>query len=63
MEARSRRGLARQSRLAPRQRQESRRRRSGLGFDNLDSYLSESPYFGAVIGRYGNRIGKGSVYT
>ncbi len=30
-----------------------------LGFDNLDSYLKESPYFGAVIGRYGNRIGKG----
>ena len=31
-----------------------------LGFDNLDSYLQQPPppYFGALIGRYGNRIGK-----
>jgi aldose 1-epimerase len=29
-----------------------------LGFDTLDSYLGKSPYFGALIGRYGNRIGK-----
>jgi aldose 1-epimerase len=30
-----------------------------LGFDNLSSYLTNSPYFGALIGRYGNRIAKG----
>ena len=30
-----------------------------LGFDNLESYLKDSPYFGAINGRYGNRIGKG----
>ena len=30
-----------------------------LGYDNLDSYVSNSPYFGALIGRYGNRIGAG----
>ncbi len=27
-----------------------------LGFDNLDGYLGTEPYFGAVVGRYGNRI-------
>ncbi len=27
-----------------------------LGFDNLDQYLAGHPYFGALIGRYGNRI-------
>ena len=27
------------------------------GFDNLDGYLTPAPYFGALIGRYGNRIG------
>ena len=27
-----------------------------LGFDDLDGYLSRSRYFGAVVGRYGNRI-------
>jgi len=30
-----------------------------LGFDTLDGYLTEHPYFGASIGRYANRIGKG----
>jgi aldose 1-epimerase len=30
-----------------------------LGFDSLSSYLTQNPYFGSTIGRYGNRIGKG----
>jgi len=29
-----------------------------LGFDNLDDYLKGHPYFGAIVGRYGNRMGK-----
>ncbi|MEV7070559.1 aldose epimerase family protein [Streptomyces sp. NPDC091972] len=29
------------------------------GFDNLDDYVAKTPYFGALIGRYGNRIAKG----
>ncbi|MGH9769926.1 MAG: galactose-1-epimerase, partial [Blastocatellia bacterium] len=30
-----------------------------LGFDNLDEYLKGHPFFGAIAGRYANRIGKG----
>jgi aldose 1-epimerase len=30
-----------------------------LGFDNLGDYVAKSPYFGAIIGRYANRIAKG----
>lgn len=31
-----------------------------LGFDTLSGYLQKNnPYFGSLIGRYGNRIGKG----
>ena len=30
-----------------------------LGYDNLAGYIRENPYFGAIVGRYGNRIAKG----
>ncbi|MFE2355266.1 aldose epimerase family protein [Streptomyces parvulus] len=36
-----------------------RRANVSLGFDNLDDYVASSPFFGALIGRYGNRIDKG----
>ncbi|HEY0944626.1 MAG TPA: aldose epimerase family protein [Opitutaceae bacterium] len=40
-----------------------------LGYDSLAGYLEKTPYFGALIGRYGNRIGgaqfklDGQTYT
>ncbi|MBN3034457.1 MAG: galactose mutarotase [Bacteroidales bacterium] len=40
-----------------------------LGYERLEQYLKESPYFGAIVGRYANRIRQGkfclgdSVYT
>lgn len=33
-----------------------------LGFDDLNGYLGTHPYFGAIIGRVGNRIG-GATFT
>lgn len=30
-----------------------------LGFDDLESYVADTPYFGAITGRYANRIAKG----
>ena len=40
-----------------------------LGFERLEPYLEQHPYFGAIVGRYGNRIGNaqftlgGKTYT
>jgi aldose 1-epimerase len=42
------------------------RRRDGvmqrvvLGFDSLDTYVAHSPHFGAIAGRFANRIGGGT---
>lgn len=30
-----------------------------LGYDHLEGYVRSSPYFGCLVGRYGNRIAKG----
>lgn len=30
-----------------------------VGFDSIEPYLQSHPYFGSIIGRYGNRIGAG----
>jgi aldose 1-epimerase len=30
-----------------------------LGYDDLAGYLRNSPYFGAIVGRYANRIARG----
>jgi aldose 1-epimerase len=30
-----------------------------LGYDTLAGYLAQSPYFGCLVGRYGNRIARG----
>jgi len=30
-----------------------------LGYDSLAEYVRNSPYFGAIVGRYGNRIARG----
>ncbi len=30
-----------------------------LGYESLESYLEATPYFGAIVGRYGNRIAAG----
>ena len=31
-----------------------------LGYDSLGGYLASTPYFGALVGRYANRIAKGT---
>ena len=30
-----------------------------LGYDKLADYIEDTPYFGCIVGRYGNRIAKG----
>lgn len=31
-----------------------------LGYDSLEAYVKRNPFFGALVGRYGNRIANGS---
>ena len=33
-----------------------------LGFDKLEDYVKKSPYFGAIVGRYANRINRGIFF-
>ena len=30
-----------------------------LGYDNLNDYIKDTPYFGCIVGRYANRIANG----
>ncbi|MFH1197809.1 MAG: aldose epimerase family protein [bacterium] len=32
-----------------------------LGYDNLEGYVKGASFFGGIVGRYGNRIGKGKM--
>ncbi|HEX4773402.1 MAG TPA: aldose epimerase family protein [Bryobacteraceae bacterium] len=38
---------------------EGKREDIALGFDTLDGYVHKNPYFGALVGRYANRIANG----
>lgn len=33
-----------------------------LGYDKLEDYVNDKSYFGAIVGRYGNRISKGIFF-
>jgi len=33
-----------------------------LGYETLEEYIKNSPYFGAIVGRYANRISKGEFF-
>ena len=38
------------------------RQRVVLGLNSIEDYLAHSPYFGAIVGRYANRIGGGRFH-